>query len=128
MGESADRIERYIAQQRLDCRDNVAELKQRVSRSVDWRAQCEVRPWTMVAFAVGGGILLSTLLGGPPESRPHEPLEGSTGGDGDSHWGPLKGALNGLAATKLIGFAEELLPGFRNAYSEAGAGRNGHSG
>ncbi len=123
MGESVDRIEQYIAQQRQDCRDNVAELQQRASRSVDWRAHCEERPLTMVALAFGGGVLLSTLLGGH-RPRSEDPLpEADAGRVDDSPWAPLKGALVGLAASRLLGFAEEMLPGFRDAYSSADAHR-----
>jgi len=64
MGDKADRIEQYIEQQRGDCRDNMLELKQRVSRSLDWRCQFDERPLAMIGMAFGGGALLATLLRG----------------------------------------------------------------
>ena len=88
MGEKADRIEQYIEQQRRDCQDNVLELKQRVSRSVDWRAQCEERPLTMIGIAFGGGVLLSTLLGRRSRSRSRRPLsDDPSSPSGDASFG-----------------------------------------
>jgi hypothetical protein len=36
----------------------------------------------------------------------------------------LKGALIGVAATKLTGFIEDLLPGFKQEFTKAEAGGN----
>ena len=142
MGEKANRIESHIEQQRRECRDNLLELKQKVRRSVDWRVQCEERPMTMVGIAVGGGVLLSILMGGWSRSSSQKP----SWADQPSHvddapilrpdfesrastvyheqntagtWDILKGALLGLAATKLKGLVEELLPGFQEEYRRA---------
>ena len=64
MGEKADLIERHIEQQRSEFGDNIIELKNKVRRSVDWRAQVEERPLTMLGLAFGAGLLLSVLLDG----------------------------------------------------------------
>ena len=147
MGEKANRIESHIEQQRRECRDNLLELKQKVRRSVDWRVQCEERPMTMVGIAVGAGALLSILMGGRSRSRSQKPSwvyrpsyfsdapsprpdfeskasavyhEQSAAGT----WDILKGALFGLAATKLQGLVEELLPGFQEEYKKAEAGNS----
>jgi hypothetical protein len=145
VGEKANRIESHIEQQRRECRDNLLELKQKVRRSVDWRVQCEERPMTMVGIAVGGGALLSILMGRRSRSRSDTPSSVDRPGhfndapiprpDFESRtsrvyhdqnaagtWDILKGALLGLAATKLQGLVEELLPGFQEEYKKAEAG------
>ena len=147
MGEKAKRIESHIQQQRRECRANLLELKQKVRRSVDWRVQCEERPMTMVGIAVGGGALLSILMGGRSRSRSEKPSwvdrpshfndapiprpDFESGASRVYHernaagtWDILKGALLGLAATKLQGLVEDLLPGFQEEYRKAEAGNS----
>jgi hypothetical protein len=147
VGEKANRIESHIQQQRRECRDNLLELKQKVRRSVDWRVQCEERPMTMVGIAVGGGALLSILIGGRSRSRSEKPSsvdrpihfndapiprpDFESGASRVYHernaagtWEILKGALLGLAATKLQGLVEDLLPGFQEEYRKAEAGNS----
>ena len=128
MGEKAERIERHIEQQRSEVRDNMLELKQKVRRSVDWRAQVDERPLVMVGLAFGAGFLVSALLGNV-NSRPdfgrmssddtRAPAESSHG----ATWEILKGAAIGLAATRLKEIVEELVPGFQEEYRKAEAAR-----
>jgi hypothetical protein len=126
MGEKADRIEQHIQQQRDEFGENVMELKQKVRRSFDWRAQVDERPLTMVGLAFGGGVLLSALLDGKRGSMP--PLSSDmnrayqAGGPGGT-WEILRGAVLGLAATKLKEVVEELLPGFQDEYRKAEASK-----
>jgi hypothetical protein len=126
MGEKADRIEQHIKQQRDELGDNVMELKQKVSRSFDWRAQVDEHPLTMVGLAFGGGLLLSALLDGRRGTMP--PLSSDLhraydAGSSNGTWEILRGAVMGLAATKLKEVVEELLPGFQDEYQKAQAGR-----
>jgi hypothetical protein len=136
MGERADRIAEHIEQQHAEIRDNVLELTQKVRRSFDWRAQCEERPMTMIGLAVGGGILLSTLVGGrsrsSPEERPYNAPDWrpdfERNANAGSHlvadtWDGFRAALVGLAVTKLKTFVDELLPGFQEEYRKAAASR-----
>jgi len=128
MGEKADLIERHIEQQRGEFGNNVLELKQKVRRSVDWRAHVEERPLAMIGLAFGGGVLLSVLLDGrrgytmPRLSSDAQPAYRAQTTHGDA-WEILKGAAIGLAATKLKEVVEELLPGFQEEYRKAEAGR-----
>ena len=126
MGEKADRIEQHIQQQRHEFGDNVMELKQKVRRSFDWRAQVDERPMMMVGLAFGGGLLLSALLDGRRGSMP--PLSSDVhrayqSGAANSTWEVLRGAVIGLATTKLKDVVEELLPGFQEEYRKAEAGK-----
>src|SRR6476646_2425852 len=62
MGETSDQIERHIQETRNDLGDNFSELEDKVKTAVDWRAQFQERPGTMLARAFGGGVILSALL------------------------------------------------------------------
>ena len=128
MGEKAERIEKYIEQQRSEVRDNMLELKHKVRRSVDWRAQVDERPLAMVGLAFGAGFLVSAFL----SARTARPDFGRMSSDDyrtsqtPSYGGTLeilKGAVIGLASAKLKEFVEELLPGFQEEYRKAEAGR-----
>src|SRR6202049_2088377 len=67
MGDTSVQIEQHIRDTRNDLSDNFNELEEKVRTAVDWRAQFEERPVTMMALAFGGGVLLSALL---PTVRP----------------------------------------------------------
>ena len=69
MGEKSDQIERHIQEQRNELGDNITELQEKVKSAFDWRVQFEQRPMTMIGIALGGGVLLSTLIGGRSGSR-----------------------------------------------------------
>jgi hypothetical protein len=144
MGETSDQIERHIQETRNDLGDNFSELEEKVKMAVDWRAQFEERPGTMLAIAFGGGVLLSALLPSlsstrrrtsdvrrnarpdrdamgnfltsntPSEDNASQPLE---------NWDALKGALVGVATSKLSAFVEELLPGFKQEFTKVQTGR-----
>ena len=69
MGETSDQIERHIQKTRNDLGANFSALEEKVKTAVDWRAQFEERPVTMMALAFGGGVLLSALLPSVRSSR-----------------------------------------------------------
>ena len=138
MGETSNQIERHIVETRDDLSENLSELEEKVKKAADWRAQVDERPWTMIALAFGGGVLLSALLPAPRLSRRKY---------SDYHWPPssdrdatafvagpsagrartsetleaVKGALAGAAMTKFSGFIEELLPGFKQEFARTRA-------
>jgi hypothetical protein len=144
MGDTSDQIERHIQETRNDLSDNFNELEEKVRTAVDWRAQCEERPMTMMALAFGGGILLSALL--PSRRSPRRrSLASSANTSSDQHtsdssksrneyndnasstletWDAVKGALVGVATTKLSGFLEDVLPGFTQEFFKAQGGKN----
>ena len=120
MGEGSNQIARHIQQERSDCRDNMIELRQKMARSVNWRVQCGERPLTMLGIAFGGGVLVSALLGGTRRSRRGEELPDDLAGGA---WDILKVALTGIAVARLASAVEEIVPGFRDEYRKAEAGR-----
>jgi hypothetical protein len=145
MGDTSDQIERHIQETLNDLSKNFNELQEKARTAVNWRAQFEERPMTMMALAFGGGILLSALL---PSRRsyPRRSSARSTNASSDRHssdipfksrneyndngsspletWDAVKGALVGVATTKLSGFIEDLLPGFTQEFTKAQDGKN----
>jgi hypothetical protein len=63
MGETTDQIAADIAQRRDDLKSNLEELETRVKDAADWRSQFRRHPGVMIAAAMAGGMLLSSLLG-----------------------------------------------------------------
>ena len=142
MGETTSQIERHIQETRDDLGENFNELRQKVRTAIDWRAQFEQRPGTSLALAFGGGVLLSALLPTRHSSRTSRSRPANALPDRDatvpsipSHRSfnrnsneplqtldALKGALLGIAATKVTAFIEDLLPGFKQEFTKAKAG------
>jgi len=97
----------------------------------------------MIAAAIGGGMLVSTMVGrnrrtgsqpgaisAPPSSNTR--LRGGGKHEVLETWDTIKAALMGVAATKFKGMLGEVVPGFSDhlAQFEAKRGRastNGHS-
>lgn len=74
MGERSDQIERQIEETRCELSENISELEQKVKTAIDWRAQFQERPGTLLALAFGGGVILSALL---TPARPRYPRRDS---------------------------------------------------
>jgi hypothetical protein len=123
MVETSDQIERHIQRTRDELSENVNELEVRVKTVLDWRAQVEERPGTMLALAFGGGVLLSALI---PSGRFKRSFGNGwtaqqTNGNGKRSmpWEALKGALVGIATARLTEFVEDFIPGFQHELSKA---------
>ena len=136
MGETPDQIERHIYEKRNELGENIHELQQKVKTAVDWRAQFDRRPMTMIGLAFGGGLLLSMLFRGGHrshrssrrssrererrESQPSESLSKPKAQEwenkADSTWDNIRGAALAVVASKLGGLVEEVLPGFQEQY------------
>ncbi|HXN27656.1 MAG TPA: hypothetical protein VN902_11075 [Candidatus Acidoferrales bacterium] len=140
MGETTNQIESEIVQKRSELSDNLIELKQKAKAAVDWRAQVEERPGTMISLAFAGGIVLSALfsvLRGPAKIY----AQRSSSGNAAEHDGPvskgaprppsrlasatrknldaLGGALLGIVATRTTRILEGILPGFQGEFERA---------
>src|SRR6266404_6056728 len=123
MGETTEQIERQIREAREDLSENFSELEHKVKNAVDWRAQFDEHPGTMLAIAFGGGMLLSGLLPSIPSRRKSAQTFGDIEPDSEpdtEHYpamvperyaekasqtsktlGALQGALIGIATSKL---------------------------
>ncbi len=147
MGETTNQIEWEIAQARSELSGNLIELKQRAKAVVDWRAQVEERPGTMMAVAFAGGIILSALfsaLRGPAKVYAERPSSANAvASDGPISKGAtrpssrlgratqknldaLGGALLGMVATGATRILDGILPGFQSEFERA-RNAQGHS-
>jgi len=62
MDERTGPIIGEIFEERQRLGDNLAALERQVRESTTWRGYFVRKPWTMLALALGGGILLSSLF------------------------------------------------------------------
>jgi hypothetical protein len=136
MDERANQIEQDIHKTRANLSDNLNELEEKVRSTFDWRTQFQERPMTMLAVAFGGGILASALL----PSRRRRYMDRRADSARDKAWkaedkaattanggakqanesiDALKGALIGVAASRLGGFVGDVLSGYREEVRKA---------
>lgn len=130
MGQTSNQIEQHIKETRNDLSDNFNELEARAKNAIDWRIQFDERPWTFMAAAFGGGLLLSALFPARRTSRrnrwsvpinrddqfaPARPRAdyGRDVAGPQGTWNALKGALVGVATAKLSHMVEELVPSLK---------------
>src|SRR5690242_11081893 len=116
MGEKSNQITRDIEEQRAQLGSNLEQLEDKVKDIADWRRQFQNSPFTMMGLALGGGILLSSVLGGRrsrtyyvPRNTGHQWRDETSSRESDraTHsqlrrasdtWDTIKGALIGVAA------------------------------
>ena len=63
MGKTSDQIANDIQERREALKSNLQELETRVKSATDWRRYAKNHPGALVAAALAGGMLLSTLIG-----------------------------------------------------------------
>jgi hypothetical protein len=136
MDERADEIEQDIHKTRANLSDNLDELEQKVRSTFDWRTQFQERPLTMLAVAFGGGVLASALL--PSRRRRYldrrkdsvrEEVRAAQGEapaaangntkQANESFDALKGAVIGVAASRLGGVIGDVLSGYREEVRKA---------
>lgn len=64
MDERPDEILEHIESERNRLGSNLSELETRVKSTTDWRAQFDKHPMLMMGVALGGGLLLGSMVGG----------------------------------------------------------------
>jgi uncharacterized protein DUF3618 len=124
MVERPDQIERHIESARSELGSNLHELETKVRQAADWRTYFERNPMTLMGLAFGGGVLLASVLGTKngaasivtQEQYGKNSLPGSRNYQVTDPWSTLKGALIGLAGTKVRNLLNEALPGFSEQY------------
>jgi hypothetical protein len=146
MGEETDEIERHIREQRHELGQNISELQRKVKDTLNWRMQFEQHPVAMLGMALGGGLLLSRILGSRHRDNPvsqtaekpkldSKPLaHGATSTARPvSHektsesWREIKAVLIAVGAMKLGNLIDSLLPGFGGDYTKAKRGNGSFS-
>src|SRR3954447_6450489 len=105
MDEKPDQIIGHIEAQRSELGRNLNELESRVRRSTDWRTYYERNPMLILGAAMGGGILLGTIVGGSDRgsSRSYYRNKGTGRKSGSSTAAGLLGGVLAGSGTSHIG-------------------------
>jgi len=130
MGERPDQIERHIDDERSRLGANVSELESKVKNAFDWRVQFQQHPMTLMGVAFGAGVLAAAMTNGSRKRSRYSAgsrLISSSSETGNMYgrqkmgqtWDNIKGALMGVASTKLKDFLGDAVPGFREHYRNA---------
>ena len=126
MVETTAEIAGHIETTREDLGANLDALEQKIKSATDWREYFQSRPMTMVGAAFAGGVVLAMVTG----NRGHRgagTLPAISNGAASKPLGPhsqevvtmidnVKGALIGMAATRVKDMVGEILPGFRDEF------------
>jgi hypothetical protein len=130
MDEAAHKIEAHIEQTRERLGSNLKELKHKVDDATDWREHFRARPHTFLGGAFVGGALLAAALRPKSARRVFDPSNEARLGSGSRSgvnaqeqalelWNNVKGALLGVAATRITGYLGEVIPGFDEHFRRA---------
>jgi len=63
MDEKPDKIVQHIESKRNELGRNLDELQNKVRETTDWRNQFDKHPYILMGAALGGGMLLSSMMG-----------------------------------------------------------------
>jgi len=140
MDERPGEIVSHIEQQRERLGRNLDELENKVKSTTDWRTHFDKNPMLAMGVALGGGILLSAMLGGSGNShrsrsrysgwsqnnRSADTSSLSSSRPGSAYQldkvaetvDNIKGALFGFAAAKVKTLLTDALPGFDQHLNE----------
>jgi hypothetical protein len=69
MDEKSDQILNHIESQRDQLGRNLDELEHKVRRTADWRNHFDSHPALMLGLALGGGMIVGSMVGGGPSKR-----------------------------------------------------------
>lgn len=127
MGENTNQIEHEIEAQRSELGKNLQELETKAKAVTDWRTHFEKNPMAMIGVAFGGGLLLATMVGGRRRSRNqqagvHDSIHQGERTQVTETWEHIKGALAGVASTKVVEFLNDIVPGFQDHFGKQQAG------
>ena len=123
MDETVNQIEAHINQTRHRLGSNLQELERRVDAATDWREQFRARPYIGLGLAFAGGAAIATFLRprSPESSGPRRETAVGLRPRNDSDaleqaievWNHVKGALIGVASTRVKDYIGEVIPGFQ---------------
>jgi len=118
MTETPNEIMQEIEGYRSHLGEDLTTLQSRVRDATTWRTYYDRHPYLFVGTALGGGLLLSSILsnkrgGNHLESQPsrYETVSHCKGGLAES-LDEIKSALIDYGATKVKQAIGEILPGF----------------
>ena len=124
MDETPREIEAHIDRTRERLGSHLKELGDKVDAATDWREHFQARPHVFLGAAFAGGAALAIAL------RARSPRESAMDGGSSSFasdagsaqaqvlelWHNIKGALIGVASTRVMEFLGELVPDFDEHY------------
>jgi len=124
MDETADQIEAQIDRTRERLGSHLSELEDRVHAATDWREHFRERPLLLLGAAfVGGAMLATALRPTSPGSEPNHAGDRHLARGGTSTqaqalelWNNVKGALIGVASTRIKEYIGALVPEFDEHY------------
>jgi Protein of unknown function (DUF3618) len=136
MDEAANKIEAHIDRTRERLGSNLRELEDKVDAAIDWREQFRARPHVFLGGAIAGGALLAAVLRSKRSQLVFDSSNESRLGAvahkvGSSRnvvnaqaqalelWNNIKGALLGVAGTRVTEYISDLIPGFDEHYRRA---------
>jgi hypothetical protein len=105
-----DQMRRHIRRVQEDLNANISEVERKVRSTVDWRAQFDERPITVIGLAFGAGVLLSALL--PVRKGNSRRLVPAADASGSNE------ALAVVETDRLVGL-DGLVPGFEQEFAKA---------
>lgn len=125
MAETTEKIEDFMTHKREHLGSNLRVLEKRMRAATDWQSHFRNHPGWAIGAALGGGAILALLVlpSGPrrptvrrladrPPDRHQEEIH--------SYWNQLKSAAIAVAAQRIVGYADEAVPGFRQQMEKAG--------
>lgn len=127
MDETPREIEAHIDRTRERLGSHLMELEHRVDAATDWREHFRARPGFFLGAALIGGATLAVAL----HARSQRPVSDDAGirrfaddpnsarGQVLELWNNFKGALIGVASTRVKDYLVELMPGFDEHYRRA---------
>ena len=127
MDETPREIEAHIERTRERLGSHLVELEQKVEAVTDWREHFRARSGFFLGMAFIGGATLAVAL----HARSERPVSDDAGirrfaddpGSARTQvlelWSNLKGALIGVASTRLRDYLGEFMPGFDDHYRRA---------
>lgn len=126
MGETTDKIETYMGQQRKHLGSNLRELEDKVKSATDWQNHFRAHPFLALGVAVGGGALVASLVARSPKAevanRVSSARRPSVHRDElRSHWNQIKSAGIAIAVQRVVGYVDDALPGFKEQLGKVGS-------
>lgn len=127
MDQTPREIETHIERTRERLGSHLAELEQKVDAATDWREHFRTRPQVFLGAAFVGGAALAFVLHARHPRTVSDDAEIRRFADDPSSaraqvvelWNNLKGALIGVASTRVKDFLAEFMPGFDEHYRRA---------
>ena len=125
MVETTAQIETHIEATRADLGANLDALERKIHSATDWREYFQGAPMTLLGAAFAGGVVLAIAAGSRhprrssgilPVARAAPRPRGPHAEEVVTMLDNIKGALIGMAATKMKDVVGQVVPGFEKEF------------